>query len=187
MTFLGALIKSYSRHQQSISLSACESEMTGIQTICQESLVLSRIVSRILKSFKMKDFVVTSKVVTSDVFTDSESSLKLLKDIDLPRRSRHIEVKVEWVKEQILKELIRVRYQRGTRLVADLLTKCLPTAAFLMHRTTMGFQQMIPICSIITAMVQTPVAILEVCCGDNSAICKACDFMSIEYHGVHDS
>ena len=184
LTFLGSLIKSYSRHQQSISLSACESEMTAIQSICQESLVLSRIVSRILRSFQMKEAAVTSKVVTSDVFTDSESSLKLLKGIDLPRRSRHIEVKVEWVKEQILKGLIQVKFRRGTQLVADLLTKCLQTTLFQIHRTTMGFIPMSPIGSLINAIVQIPVAILEVCCGENSAICRACDFMNIPYHGV---
>ena len=105
LTFLGTLIKSYSRHRQSISLSACESEMTAIQSVCQESLVLSRIVSRILRSFQMGSSAVTSEVVTSDVFTDSESSIKLLKGIDLPRRSRHIEVKAEWTKEQIMKGL----------------------------------------------------------------------------------
>ena len=184
LTFLGTLIKSYSRHQQSISLSACESEMTAIQSVCQESLVSSRIVSRILRSFQMGSSAVTSEVVTSDVFTDSESSIKLLKGIDLPRRSRHIEVKVEWTKEQIMKGLITVRYKRGTELVADLMTKCLPTSSFLMHRTTMGFMYMSPVGSSINAMVQTPVAILEVCCGENSAICQACDFLKIEYHGV---
>lgn len=59
---------------------------------------------------------------------DSEESL--------PRRSRHIEVKVEWTKEQIMERHITVRYKEGTELMADLLTKCLPTPSFLMHRAT---------------------------------------------------
>lgn len=58
LSFLGSTIKTYARHQQSVSLSACESEMTGIQAMCQESLVLSKITSRILKTFKAKEFEV---------------------------------------------------------------------------------------------------------------------------------
>lgn len=50
----------------------------------------------------------------------------------LPRPSRHIEVKVEWTKEQTMKRHITVRYKKGAELMADLLTKCLPTPSFLM-------------------------------------------------------
>ena len=49
----------------------------------------------------------------AEVPLDSEESL--------PRRSRHIEVKVEWTKEQITKRHITVRYKKGAELMADLL------------------------------------------------------------------
>lgn len=179
LSFLGSTIKTYARHQQSVSLSACESEMTGIQTMCQESLVLARITSRILKSFKAKEYE-----VFSEVFTDSESSLKLLKGIDMPRRSRHIEIKIEWVKEKISEKQIVVKYRRGTKLVADMLTKCLHTKEFKQHRETMGYVPSNPVMIDLVKNSQKPFAILEVCCGENSSINMACQHYLISYYGI---
>ena len=179
LSFLGSTIKTYARHQQSVSLSACESEMTGIQTMCLESLVLARITSRILKSFKAKEYE-----VFSEVFTDSESSLKLLKGIDMPRRSRHIEIKIERVKEKISEKQIVVKYRRGTKLVADMLTKCLHTKEFKQHRETMGYVPSNPVMIDLVKNSQKPFAILEVCCGENSSINMACQHYPISYYGI---
>ena len=35
------------------------------------------------------------------LYSDSESSLKLLRNLNVPRKSRHLEIKLEWIKEQV--------------------------------------------------------------------------------------
>ena len=35
------------------------------------------------------------------LFSDSESSLKLLRNMDVPRRSRHLEIRIEWLKGRV--------------------------------------------------------------------------------------
>ena len=128
MAYLKGLVKTYSRHQTSVSLSSCESKLQGIQQICQEGVVIARLLTRILKTFGM---IQEGQHVVCRVSTDSESALKRLKGIDLPRRSRHITIKVEWLRELIEQGMVDMVYLRGQMLPADALTKCLATERFL--------------------------------------------------------
>ena len=48
-----------------------------------------------------KKWVGGSKDNISEVlYTDNENFLKLLRNLDIPRKSRHLEIKFEWIKEQ---------------------------------------------------------------------------------------
>ena len=71
--------------------------------------------------------------------SDSQSAIQLLQGIELPKRSRHIEVRVEWLKAKLADGSLRIRYRSGETNVADLFTKCLGTKTFLKHRTVLGF------------------------------------------------
>ena len=52
---------------------------------------------RILFSFKELE----SSEIPGVLRTDSESSIKLLKGLDLPRKSRHLEIRIEWLRERV--------------------------------------------------------------------------------------
>lgn len=89
------LLKAYSRYQSMISLSSCESELHAIQQIIQESVVLCRLATRVLRILQV---MTNDQSVICMVRSDSESALKLLRNKDLPRRSRHVEIKIGWVR-----------------------------------------------------------------------------------------
>ena len=67
------------------------------------------------------------------------SENKLLEGSDLQRRSRHIDIKVNWLRELLAKEILQIGHVRGTGNVADHFTKCLPTIKALQYMEILGF------------------------------------------------
>ena len=132
----GSLIKALARQQASVTLSSCEAELHAIQTMTQESLVILHVVHRILSSFQ---WLSKAEWPYMQLSTDSESARVLLMGADLPKRSRHIEIRVFWLREMISKGYLRVTWGIGTENPADLFTKCLPMSLFVRHRRTLGF------------------------------------------------
>ena len=62
----------------------------------------------------------------------------LLEGSDLQRRSRHIDIKVNWLRELLGKEILQIGHVRGTGNVADHFTKCLPTIKALQYMDILG-------------------------------------------------
>ena len=146
---------------------------------------MARLTTRIMRSLVKSDFPQIKAVI----FSDSESALKLIRAMDLPRRSRHIEIKIEWIRELVANQLAEIKYQRGSDLVADALTKCLSTMRFEQLREIMGFQEK----PITEALLQSMVAqtgssrgfaFLEVCCDVHSKLRSACQDRGIAYRGI---
>ena len=60
-----------------------------------------------------------------DMFTivthsDSAAAIALLKGTDLQRRSRHIEIRVEWLRERMLRGHLSLEYAKGSNNPADM-------------------------------------------------------------------
>ena len=113
--------------------------------------------------------------------SDSSSALQLLVGQDIPKRSRHVEIRMAWMKAKISSNELLVEHRAGTDNVADLFTKCLGTKDFLRHRTSLGFETPeVPMqdlhrvrdVMLINSRVdhKQDVAFVEVCCGTNSAL-----------------
>ncbi len=107
------ILKPLSGHQQLVSLSSMEAELFALQSVAQEIASLGKLVGRILKSLAKTSVDEIPTVLT----TDSESSLKLLRNLDTPRRSRHLEIKLEWQEQ----------------------AKCFATSHNVIHRCSLGF------------------------------------------------
>ena len=73
-----------------------ESELYALQSLSQEMVSIRKMLGRILFSFKELE----SSEIPGVLRTDSESSIKLLKGLDLPRKSRHLEIRIEWLRER---------------------------------------------------------------------------------------
>ena len=169
LTYFQGVVKTYSRHQTSISLTSCESELQAIQVVVQET-------SRNYSSGSVDH---SSHESSWMVYSDSEPALKILRAMDLPRRPRHIDAKfehgslnvpiehhptirymvyngyykvmsnilkmgqlptpVEWIRELISNGFAEIKYLKGVDLVADALTKCLSSARLYELQDIMGF------------------------------------------------
>ena len=79
---------------------------------------MGKMLGRILFSFKELE----SSEVPEVLRTDSELSIKLLRGLNLPRKSRHLEIWIEWFREKVELGELKTHYERGSNNPADALT-----------------------------------------------------------------
>ena len=158
--FRQCLMKCFSRHQSAVTLSSCEAELVALQSGVQEGIGLLRTLGFVLgRLYPWVDIIPQDAQVTwydeaeSDdedsmrvsylfplvVKTDSLSGKMLLEASDLQRKSRHIEIKVYWLRELMDRKVLLLSHVPGTLNPADCFTKCLPTQKFLFYKNMLGF------------------------------------------------
>ena len=181
----GGLVRSFARQQQALSLSSCEAELYALQMVTQESVALTKFCHRVL--FSLGE-ISEPECVEVMLESDSSSALQLIQALDLPKRSRHIEIRLLWIRNQVESGKVRIRHRPGLENVADLFAKCLPSKDFLRHRATLGFLTMeAPLNDLLTLSISTSkrvLAVVELCCREGSMIQKACETSGIRYCGV---
>ena len=140
IVFRRVVLKCFFRYQASVTLSSCE----AIQAAVQEAIGLLRSLSFVLRRVQVYPQS-SSEEDSLDVvcpillWTDSLSGKMLLEGTDLQRRSRHIDIKVNWLRELLAKEMLKIGHVRGTGNIADHVTKCLPTIKALEYMDVLGF------------------------------------------------
>ena len=187
----GSLVRSVARQQQSVSLSSCEAELYALQMVAQESVAFSKFCHRIYAGLGEMHVRDVPHILLE---SDSSSALQLLVGQDIPKRSRHIEIRMEWLKAKVAANELVLEHRAGTDNVADLFTKCLHTKAFLRHRASLGFElPEVPTKDLqgIRDVVMNErvdrnqdLAFIEVCCGSNSALREACKVARMPYLGI---
>ena len=190
----GSLVRSLARQQQSVTLSSCEAELFALQAISQEAVAFSSFVHRVYYGLGEADEKETPTIL---VESDSASALDLLKGLDIPRRSRHVEVRISWLREKLEKDQLRFVHRDGVSNVADLFTKCLPTKDFERHRRTLGFSRPeVPLHDLVDSTRSSmllmsalsrsreSMAVVEVCCAPDSNLRKVCRASRVPYIGV---
>ncbi len=120
--------------------------------------------------------------------SDSSSALQLIQALDLPKKSRHVEIHLLWIRGQLEAGKVKIRHRPGLENVADLFTKCLPSKDFLRHRATLGFVVMdAPLNDLLTLSMSPDnrkLAVVELCCKAGSMIQKARETSQLRYCGV---
>ena len=127
--------------------------------------------------------------------SDSSSALQLVRSMDVPRRSRHIEIRLHWLREQMREGLLKLRHRSGVENPADLFTKCLSAKAFYKHRYALGIvvpdgltaelAELRELCVLQQVLTQgSSIAIVELCCSEHSNLRKVCEVSKVPYIGV---
>ncbi|CAB4037181.1 Hypothetical predicted protein [Paramuricea clavata] len=118
----------FSKRQASVSRSTTEAEYIALSTACQEAVWLRRLLSDIgLK-----------QDVPSTIFENNQGANELSKNPKFHNRTKHIDVSFHFIREQVNRNIVCVKYCRTENMLADVMTKALPKVYFERFRDMMG-------------------------------------------------
>ena len=126
-TLNGGAISWCSRAQPTIAASTTEAEYMAQSEATREALWLLKACADLGKS-----------PAPIQIFTDSQSALKLLKNPVISQRSKHIDVRHHFTRERIAKGDVTFEYVPTGEMPADALTKSVPEQKLHAHRDRMG-------------------------------------------------
>ena len=109
--FEGGVVRAFVRRQQALFLSSCKAEIYAVQLLSQEAVAFSYFTHRLLYSIGEVSEPESIQIMFE---SDSSSALQLLYAEGLPRRSRHIEIRLLWLQEQMKINKIKVKHRAGT-------------------------------------------------------------------------
>lgn len=76
------------------------------------------------------------------LFCDNQSAIRLVRNPEFHQRTKHIDVKYNFIREQQEKGRIDVKYIATEEQLADIFTKPLPGPRFAMLRELIGIKNM---------------------------------------------
>ena len=114
----GGAVSWSSKRQEIISLSTTESEYVAATHGMKEALWLRSLLSEVFQGFKDP----------TTLFSDNQSAIALTRDHQYHARTKHIDVRYHWIRWVIEQGSLRLVYCPTDDMVADALTKALPSA-----------------------------------------------------------
>ena len=126
-TLNGGAISWSSRLQQTVAVSTTEAEYMAAAAAIKEALWMRRLLTNL-----------GHDPGTITIRADSQSAIKLLKNPIFSMRSKHIDVIYHFARERVARKDVAFQYIKTDAMVADALTKPLPTSKFQYCRNAMG-------------------------------------------------
>ena len=125
--YAGGIISWLSKKQASVSMSTTESEFIAASEGAKEVVWLTRLLGNL-----------TEVKETPILKMDNASAIKLAKNPEFHKRSKHIEVRHYFVREKWQDGAINIEHVEGENQVADIMTKALVKDRFQKLRMMMG-------------------------------------------------
>ena len=113
ITEKGPMISWNSRKQQTVALSSCEAEYMSLCSAVQEGKYLISFLNEILDLNQ----------ISFDLSCDNQGAIALAKNPVNHKRSKHIDIKYHFVRDEIIMKRLCVKYISTEENVADILTK----------------------------------------------------------------
>lgn len=123
----GAAITWEARKQRTVALSSTEAELLAITDAVKEALYLKRFFEE-----------VGATKTPIHIFNDSQSAQKLIQSIGHHSRTKHIDVRYQFIQETIQGNEIKLEYRRSEDMAADVLTKGLGFTKHKQHIQELG-------------------------------------------------
>lgn len=123
----GAAISWRSKKQTCVALSTAEAEYVALAAATQEAVWLRQLTNTILKC---------DRSVT--LFEDNQSAIAIARNPQFHGRTKHIDIKYHYVREEIEKGIISLEFCPTNLMVADIFTKAVSTDKFKLFRDRLG-------------------------------------------------
>ena len=131
----GAAISWRSKKQTSVALSTAEAEYMALSSATQEAMWLRQLFSNLMDNFKLSE--------PTTIYEDNQSTICMSKNSQSHGRSKHVDIKYHFVREQVERETIKVTYCKTEEMTADIFTKSILNYQFKRLRTQLGMADMI--------------------------------------------
>ena len=126
--FGGSLISWKSKKQPTVALSTTEAEYMALAEAVKEVLWLVTL-------FKELEIPVTLPII---VHEDNTSCINLTNHPTTHQRTKHIDIRYHFIREQVQKEVIKVVQVQSTNNIADIFTKAVPKPLLQQLRNSAG-------------------------------------------------
>eukprot|EP00253_Pinus_taeda_P005359 PITA_05359 len=114
------LVSSFSKKQSSIALSTAEAEYVATASCCTQLLWMMQ---------TLQDFQITCTPPIS-ILCDNTSAINISKNSVMHSKTKHIQIKYHFLREQVLEQKVKLEYVPSKEHVIDILTKPLPRETF---------------------------------------------------------
>lgn len=109
----GAIVSWKTKKQQTVALSTCEAEYVALAATVQEALYLSQLLKDMDHNLEQ----------TTKVFEDNQGTIHLAKNPVNRQRSKHVDIKYNFIRSNVLQGKIVLVYCPTENMVADVFTK----------------------------------------------------------------
>ncbi|KAF7762365.1 hypothetical protein Agabi119p4_8958 [Agaricus bisporus var. burnettii] len=113
----GGAVSWSAKHQEIVTLSTTESEYVAVTHATKEALWLRSLISQIFGAI----------LPTTPLFSDNQSAIALTKDHKYHGRTKHIDIRYHFIRWMVEEGKVRLVYCPTTDMIADILTKALPS------------------------------------------------------------
>lgn len=113
-----------SHKQQTVALSTMEAEFMAACDAAKELLWLKQFLTELGES----------QCKCTDLFVDNQAAIKLISNPVYHKRSKHIDIKYNFIREKVELGYLSVKYISSNMQLSDFLTKALPTNKFVLLR-----------------------------------------------------
>ena len=110
----------HSKLQKTVALSSCEAEYMAYKEAIKESIFIRNIIRELPSKFKDRFECVR------DIYTDSQSGIELAKNPLYHARTKHVDIRYNFIREKVSSKEIELLYYPTDSLLADGLTKAIP-------------------------------------------------------------
>ncbi len=124
----GAAISWRSQKQTCVALSTAEAEYVSLSAAAQEAIWLRGLLAEIIGGEEKQ----------MELLEDNQSAICMASNPVFHGRTKHVELKYHYVRDQVSKGHICLTYCPTERMIADALTKSLPANKFVQMREWLG-------------------------------------------------
>lgn len=127
---IGAVVSWSSKKQRTVSTSTTEAEYIALGHASREAVWIRRFINEMDLEAGVVDSVT--------LHGDNEMSIALTKNAESQHRTKHIDVQHHYIRELVNEGELTVKWIPSSEMLANGMTKALPTETFRKHRALLG-------------------------------------------------